>query len=448
MDYQRDVYNSFYKSNSVVPLLAAILVLLWSPLDYYLNEPYKLQFLLSRIAYAVVFGSTFFVRNKAWYKKIHIPVMSFSVFVCASMISIFLIYAQTKLPYLVGFASILMTYELVATAELKHFLPTIFVTVLVAMYPLFSEHHFSETEILSSTLFFIALILSCAYGVLTKFKLLIEEEKVKSQIKAQRIKMVKLGDERKKLLKVLCHDLANQVVIFQGRLRKLKKEMNNGPLEENILMDRVDRLLRSVQTQTEMITLIRENEAINSGKREFQLEPVCLETSVDKVKEDIEERLEEKNLTLSYEQDEGSCVFLADQKAFTNQIMMNLITNAIKFSFEGGQIQVKSRCVNHDRLEISVKDFGMGIPTHLQQIIFQQDKKTTRSGTNGEAGTGFGMPLVKSYVEKFNGTINIISRDKENYPDNHGTEIIMNFPVALNEELERDMESSNTGQAA
>ncbi|MCP4912980.1 MAG: HAMP domain-containing histidine kinase [Oligoflexia bacterium] len=429
MDYQRDVYNSFYKSNSVVPLLAAILVLLWSPLDFYLNEPLKIEFLISRITYAVVFGSTFFFRNKAWYKKIHIPIMSLSVFVCASMIAGFLAFAQTKLPYLVGFTTILMTYELVATAEFKHFLPTIIVTTIVGLYPLYSEHHFTDIEIISSTLFFIALILSCAYGVVVKFKSLIEEEKVKSQIKTQRIKMIKLGDERKKLLKVLCHDLANQVVIFQGRLRKLKKEAKSGPLEENILMDRIDRLLRSVQTQSEMITLIRENEAVNSGKREFQLEPVCLEAAVDSVKEDLEERLVAKNLTLNFEHDEGSCIFHADQKSFTNQILMNLITNAIKFSFEGGKILVKSRCVDHDRLEISVKDFGIGIPTHLQQIIFQQDKKTTRSGTNGETGTGFGMPLVKSYVEKFNGTINIISRDQDSHPDNHGTEIIMNFPV-------------------
>ncbi len=57
--------------------------------------------------------------------------------------------------------------------------------------------------------------------------------------------------------------------------------------------------------------------------------------------------------------------------------------------------------------------------------FFDSDKKTSRPGTMGEEGTGFGMPLVKSYIEKFGGTIDLKSKSIEDSPHDHGTIICL-----------------------
>ena len=61
------------------------------------------------------------------------------------------------------------------------------------------------------------------------------------------------------------------------------------------------------------------------------------------------------------------------------------------------------------------------MPDELQKVLFEVDQPTSREGTEGEKGTGFGMSIVKSYVEMFGGTLDVYSRDKERFPDQHGT---------------------------
>ncbi|RZA10791.1 MAG: ATP-binding protein, partial [Proteobacteria bacterium] len=80
-----------------------------------------------------------------------------------------------------------------------------------------------------------------------------------------------------------------------------------------------------------------------------------------------------------------------------------------------------------DQAWIRVEDNGIGIPKSILPQIFHASRPTTRQGTSDESGSGFGMPLVKTFVEKFGGDISIMSRDvgekDENGQDprDHGT---------------------------
>ena len=63
----------------------------------------------------------------------------------------------------------------------------------------------------------------------------------------------------------------------------------------------------------------------------------------------------------------------------------------------------------------------------LLENIYNPTWKTNRLGTHGETGTGFGMPLVKKFVDLYNGTINIESKEKTTHSKNHGTKIIISL---------------------
>ncbi|MCG8702036.1 MAG: ATP-binding protein, partial [Bacteroidales bacterium] len=91
-----------------------------------------------------------------------------------------------------------------------------------------------------------------------------------------------------------------------------------------------------------------------------------------------------------------------------NTIVRNLISNAIKFTFNNGNINVAAK-TNLDWVEISVSDTGLGMKQEDIDKLFRLDIHHSTSGTENEQGTGIGLILCKEFVEKHKGTIKIES---------------------------------------
>ena len=115
--------------------------------------------------------------------------------------------------------------------------------------------------------------------------------------------------------------------------------------------------------------------------------------------------------------------------SLSNNVLANLISNAIKFSQPGGEIQLSIKDEG-DRTHLIVRDHGVGMPEKVKVDLFRPDKSTSRPGTSGERGTGFGMPLVKSYLALYGASIDVDSKDISNHPDDHGTTFNLTFHKA------------------
>ena len=85
-------------------------------------------------------------------------------------------------------------------------------------------------------------------------------------------------------------------------------------------------------------------------------------------------------------------------------VVRNLISNAIKFSFEGGTITIGSK-IEGDHVVISVKDSGKGIKKEDQEKLLKQNTHFTSYGTNNEKGSGLGLMLCKDFVEQHDGKL-------------------------------------------
>ena len=72
---------------------------------------------------------------------------------------------------------------------------------------------------------------------------------------------------------------------------------------------------------------------------------------------------------------------------------------------------------------VVIRDFGIGMPDHLLNDIFDMSKTVSRRGTDGEVGTGFGMPLMKKFVKAYSGILEISSKEKSSSSDDHGTQV-------------------------
>ena len=110
----------------------------------------------------------------------------------------------------------------------------------------------------------------------------------------------------------------------------------------------------------------------------------------------------QKNIELENLVDEDS--FAYGDLDTINLVVRNLISNAIKFTHEGGSVSISSQ-ITGEFIHISVLDNGVGISSDKIPLLFTQYKNNSTKGTGNEKGTGLGLMLCKEYVEKNKGQI-------------------------------------------
>lgn len=230
--------------------------------------------------------------------------------------------------------------------------------------------------------------------------------------------------EQQELIHILCHDLLNSVGAVQSILNMQK--MENEFSEEDELM------LMATNNAVEVIDLVKQIRSIDEEKVGIELNEFNLKELLDTSYSIVNEKLQQKNIELIIDVDESLNV-IVERISFINSILNNLLTNAIKFSFSDSKIIISAQQIEQ-QIELSVKDFGIGMPAQLQKDIFEVEKVTTREGTNGELGTGFGMPLVKKFVLAYDGKIEVISQEKIAGSEEHGTEVKLFLKTSLTDE--------------
>ena len=233
--------------------------------------------------------------------------------------------------------------------------------------------------------------------------------------------------EKEHLLKVVCHDIGNPLNVVTGCIHLM--EMENPNFSDDAQEAWV-RLKKATGNINQILCDVREVAAASNQKIQLDLQPVSLVDVIEKSVHQLNHRIEEKNLTVSITNEASPTALVdADPTKLGNHIVDNLLTNAIKFSFPGEKIDL-ILSESEQGVSFCVRDYGTGIPRDLQQVLFDPNAHTNRTGTDGEKGTGFGLPIVKLYVEKHLGQIEVSSKNKEEFPLNHGTSFSVTLPRA------------------
>lgn len=222
-------------------------------------------------------------------------------------------------------------------------------------------------------------------------------------------------------IRVLGHDIANPLTIVIGNSNMGIQVASTD--KEKRLWQRTNKASKTIdEILKEVLTL----QAIESGKMQISLLPVSLMEMFEKAQFVFEEKLKAKDLKLEFK---GNCntKVMADEVTLSNQVLNNLISNAIKFSKPGSHIIVEVKDIG-DKVEVSVSDSGVGIPKEILDNLFDYQFKTTRKGTSGETGTGFGMPLVKFFVEQYGGTLDVKTSLEDDSSRVHGTTFTVTLP--------------------
>ena len=127
----------------------------------------------------------------------------------------------------------------------------------------------------------------------------------------------------------------------------------------------------------------------------------------------FEQKIEEKNLDISFiaENEDGMDVF-ADKDG-VHQVLYNLCHNAIKFSRDGGKLQIKITNKDSKRINISVFDEGQSISEEESHKIFERFYKTDQSRGLDKTGVGLGLYICKTIIDAHGETISVKSEDNE-----------------------------------
>jgi len=226
--------------------------------------------------------------------------------------------------------------------------------------------------------------------------------------------------QKQRLLTVVSHDIANALTVLQGdiSLARISKQP-----ESPISQPTLERMTYACGNIAEIISSVRMMEAVEQGLIQFSPRAVDLKTVFKNAEVLFAERLAKRRIHIEFPELSAQNRFvMADAKILANHVFNNLVSNAIKFSYPDSRIVVTVGR-EADRTTIRISDRGIGMPPELVASLFDLDAMTTRPGTDGEPGTGFGMRTVKNFIDLFGGQIEISSTDESMRPDDHGTTV-------------------------
>ena len=167
---------------------------------------------------------------------------------------------------------------------------------------------------------------------------------------------------------------------------------------------------------TVLINDILDLAKVDAGKMTFEQTLFKPAASITAMIHLFETKIQEKNLKLKKEYDDKIPRVLIGDPVRLHQIILNLVSNAVKFTSKG-EITISAVLINEDEekatVEFSVKDTGIGIPEDKIEHIFENFQQATSETSRLYGGTGLGLAISKQLVESQGGTINVISKPEE-----------------------------------
>ena len=157
-----------------------------------------------------------------------------------------------------------------------------------------------------------------------------------------------------------------------------------------------------VAAMTELIDDLLDVARVEAGI-DMEMEPCALAPLITQVVNQFEEQIQNKHLSLTIKADANLPPVMGNQPRL-RQVISNLVSNAIKYTPEGGQITIKADC-DQDEMVVSVRDTGIGISLADQPHIFDKFYRVNRPEMAGVKGTGLGLAITRSIVEKHGGRI-------------------------------------------
>ena len=257
---------------------------------------------------------------------------------------------------------------------------------------------------------------------------LLESERA-ARNEAERLSLLK--DE---FLATLSHELRTPLTAILGWCNVLRRRKN---LTELDIKDAVETIHRNAKSQAQIIEDLLDMSRIVSGKVRLETDDIDLGDLVEVAVDGIRPAAAAKGLAIQLLRDRRTGLVNADA-ARLQQVLWNLLTNAVKFTPANGQIRVSLQRVKN-QVELVVQDSGIGIRPDFLPFVFERFRQEDGSTTREHGGLGLGLSIARNLVELHGGTIRA-----ESAGPNRGTTFTVRLPAA-SVPLQKPRESESGG---
>jgi len=239
----------------------------------------------------------------------------------------------------------------------------------------------------------------------TQSALAIQNARLYREIEVKRRQLETSSRHKSEFLANMSHELRtplNAIIGFSEVLsERMFGEINDKQAE--YLAD----ILESGQHLLSLINDILDLSKIEAGRMELEPTEFDLPSAIDGTLALVRERAHRRAITVGRTIDDGLATIRADERK-VKQVLLNLLSNALKFTPEGGRVDVRA-ALRDDMVEISVADTGVGIAPEDQEAVFDEFRQVGTASKKVE-GTGLGLAISRKFIELHGGRIWVTSQ--------------------------------------
>jgi PAS domain S-box-containing protein len=246
-----------------------------------------------------------------------------------------------------------------------------------------------------------------------------EREQILESERIARSEAERLGHMKDEFLATLSHELRTPLNAIQGwatllRQREVSREDRDRGLET---------IERNVRAQAQIVNDLLDMSRIISGKIHLEVQPLQLHEVVNNAIEAVRQSANAKEIRIHAMLDSSIGLVRGDPNRL-QQVLWNLLTNAVKFTPRAGRIHVVLERVN-SHVEITIEDTGIGIRADFLPYVFDRFRQADPSTTRRYGGLGLGLSIVRNLVELHGGSVRVKSAG-----ENQGSTFVVALPVS------------------
>lgn len=221
------------------------------------------------------------------------------------------------------------------------------------------------------------------------------------RIKASESKLRELIAVKDTFFNILAHDLRNPFHAILGFSELLHNDYPTLSDEERQKF--ISNIYQSAGNTYKLISNLLDWSRLQTGRISFNPQIISVESCIRDEIEIASGTAAKKRIRFDLHAEPELLVY-ADLNMLKT-IIRNLVSNAVKFSYPGGIVQIMAKTATSKKILISVHDKGVGMSVDQINSLFRLDRKISAKGTENEEGTGIGLILTREFIEKNNGNI-------------------------------------------
>lgn len=244
-------------------------------------------------------------------------------------------------------------------------------------------------------------------GAVVVFRDITERQQAEEQREELLAQVEHALDLRNQFLSIASHELKTPITLLKGYAHILR-----GQLEKTVDVNKLKPLRvidRQVGRMARLVDELLDASRIESGKIRFEMAPFALNEALDEVISEV--RVSAPDFVVRVDEAARNLWVVGDRERI-QQVMTNLLTNAIKYSAKRKEVGV---CIRRDdnNAVVSIGDYGIGIPEEQQSEVFELYFRATNASVNNYGGLGMGLYISKHIIDHHGGAIGLRSEQGE-----------------------------------